>query len=198
MDAKDCDPVTLDLFRQKFFGSSQPKVKQDQKKAKKEKQHKIEDKIFKKETDIHTHATGDKNLDYGDILNLIEKDDGSNKDTINTTKIKKQLKKLSKDSSKKLDAPISGIKRVKIMREKGQEMASKHASKYIPQVKQAREEVQHDFTTPDKIRSGGATNLKSISQIASNINSSNPASTMEQKIQDQLTKAGLQSEKDLI
>lgn len=116
MDAKDCDPVTLDLFRQKFFGTAQPKAKQVQKKAKKEKQHKIEDKIFKKETDIHTHATGDKNLDYGDILNLIEKDDGSNKDTINTTKIKKQLKKLSKDSSKKLDAPISGIKRVKIMR----------------------------------------------------------------------------------
>ena len=116
MDAKDCDPVTLDLFRQKFFGTAQPKAKQVQKKAKKEKQHKIEDKIFKKETDIHTHATGDKNLDYGDILNLIEKDDDSNKDTINTTKIKKQLKKLSKDSSKKLDAPISGIKRVKIMR----------------------------------------------------------------------------------
>ena len=30
---------------------------------------------------------------------------------------------------------MSGIKRVKIMREKGQEIASKHASKYIPQVK---------------------------------------------------------------
>jgi hypothetical protein len=71
-------------------------------------------------------------------------------------------------------------------------------AKFLPQVKQAREEEQHDFTTADKLRSGGAVNLKSISQMASNVTEASATSTMEKQIQAELRKAGLQSEKDLV
>jgi len=54
--------------------------------------------------------------------------------------------------------------------------------KYLPQVKAAREEEQHDFTTNDKIRSGGGVNLKSVGQIASNLTENRATSEMEKKI----------------
>ncbi len=55
-------------------------------------------------------------------------------------------------------------------------------SKFIPQVKKAREEEQHDFTTDDKIRSGGGITLKSLGQIASNLTENTASSEMEKKI----------------
>ena len=62
----------------------------------------------------------------------------------------------------------------------------------------AREETQHDFTTADKLRSGGAVNLKSVAQMASNVTEANASSSMEKQIQAELRKARLQSEKDLV
>jgi len=55
-------------------------------------------------------------------------------------------------------------------------------SKYIPQVKAAREEEQHDFTTADKLRFGGAVNLKSLGQMASNLTEATASSDMEKRI----------------
>jgi U3 small nucleolar RNA-associated protein 14 len=49
-------------------------------------------------------------------------------------------------------------------------------------VKASREEEQHDFTTADKLRSGGAVNLKSVAQMASNATEASATSVMERKI----------------
>jgi len=76
-------------------------------------------------------------------------------------------------------------------------MNKKIVSKYIPQVKAAREEVQADFTTKDKLSGGsGAVNLRSLSQIAAN--NSTPSNKMEERIQASLAKQGIVSEKDLV
>ena len=58
---------------------------------------------------------------------------------------------------------MSGVKKQRIMRQQAQELNNKFVSKYIPQVKKEREEVQHDFTTSDKLRFGGGVGLKSVS-----------------------------------
>ena len=68
------------------------------------------------------------------------------------------------------------------MRAGALELNKKVIKKYLPQVKAAREEEQHDFTTPDKIRSGGGVNLKSLAQIASNLTENRATSEMEKKI----------------
>ena len=83
------------------------------------------------------------------------------------------------------------------MRAQAQQLNSKIVSKYIPQVKAAREEVQHDFTTSDKLRSGGAVNLKSLGQMAANLTEATASTDMEKQIQKQLKASGIQSEKDL-
>ena len=83
------------------------------------------------------------------------------------------------------------------MRQQAQELNTKLVSKFIPQVKKEREDQQHDFTTADKLRFGGGVNLKSVSQMASNINESNADSEMEKKIQAALKAQGIQSEKDM-
>jgi len=86
-------------------------------------------------------------LDFGDIFNQIEKQkatepgDQEAAETINTTKLKKQLKNLKRDPSKQLATPLAGVKKQKIMREQAQQMNSKIVSKYIPQVKANREAV---------------------------------------------------------
>ena len=56
--------------------------------------------------------------------------------------------------------------------------------KYIVQVKQGREEVQTDFTNPDKILHGGGVQLSSVRQIAAN--HSKPQTTLEHQIHDEL------------
>ena len=80
-------------------------------------------------------------LDFADILNELEfkTNDQPSGDQVNTTKLKKQLKNLKRDGSKVLSAPLSGYKKVKIMREQAQEVNSKLVSKYQPQVKANRE-----------------------------------------------------------
>ena len=107
----------------------------------------------------------------GDLFNSIDKEkmksDGAEKKedtTVNTNKLRKQLKSLKKESEKAptLKAPING------RRKKRQEMAlnyeinQKNMAKYIGQVKRSREEVQSDFTAPDKVLHGGKVNLQSI------------------------------------
>ena len=68
------------------------------------------------------------------------------------------------------------------MREQAQELNSKLVSKYIPQVKAEREADQHDFTTSDKLRSGGAINLRSLNQMAANLTEATASSAMEKRI----------------
>ena len=74
----------------------------------------------RREADIHLDTIKKKSnpgestkLDFGDIFNQLE----NQSDVVNTTKLKKQLKNMSKDGSKTLGAPLSGYKKVKIMRE---------------------------------------------------------------------------------
>ena len=63
------------------------------------------------------------------------------------------------------------------------DLNSKLVTKFQPQVKKNREEEQHDFTTAEKLRSGGAVNLKSLGQIASNLTTATASGDMEKKIQ---------------
>lgn len=61
-----------------------------------------------------TEDKGD--LDLGDILANI-----SGGDAVNTTKVKKQAKAMTKDkAAPQLTKPVSGIKKLRIMREKAQ------------------------------------------------------------------------------
>ena len=73
----------------------------------------------------------------------------------------------------------------------------KHVSKFIPQVKHNREADQLDFTTRDVIGEGGGVRLNSLNQIASNLRESQATSSLEKQIQEELTRQGLHSEKDL-
>jgi hypothetical protein len=72
----------------------------------------------------------DDKLDIADILNQIESNqfssmkqnkgkgqDEPQEETINTTKMKKQVRNLKRDGSKVLTEQLSGYKKVKIMRE---------------------------------------------------------------------------------
>lgn len=83
------------------------------------------------------------------------------------------------------------------MREQAQGLNSKIVSKYVPQVKQNREQEQHDFTTADKLRFGGNVNLLSLGQKAANLTEATASSVMEKQIQEHLKATGMYSEKAL-
>lgn len=151
MDPENCDPVTLDLIKSKYFGTSDKDSKiQKEKKKKASKQKNVVDKfeedeaaplVHRSEADIHitkkklknragkassslTQTSGaiveSQGLDFGDLFDQIEGKDNNEKsgsELINTTKLKKQIKNLKRDPSKVLTAPLSGYKKLKIMRE---------------------------------------------------------------------------------
>ena len=68
-------------------------------------------------------------------------------------------------------------------------------------MKRAREEVQSDFTTADKLLHGGKVTLNSLGQIAANLESSASAGgftdQLEQQVQAELSRQGLRSERDM-
>lgn len=101
---------------------------------------------------------------------------------LNTTKLRKQFKSLDKEAQKApvLQAPVGGRKRKRQEMEANYNINQKNLGKYIQQVKKAREEVQSDFTTKDKILHGGGIVLNSMAQIAANReNSSSSAFTSQ-------------------
>ena len=83
----------------------------------------------------------------------------------------KALKK-EVDKSPALEKPISGRKRVKQEQKANYEINAAKLGIYLPQVKRAREEVQSDFTTADKLLHGGKVTLNSLGQIAANLDTS--------------------------
>ena len=122
----------------------------------------------KEEDLLHTDTVGgNEKISLGDIFHSIDKDklDADKQDgTVNTNKLRKQIKSLKKEVEK---APVLAVKRSG-RKKKLQEMAAnyeinqKNLAKYIGQVKRAREEVQSDFTTPDKVLHGGKVVLNSL------------------------------------
>ena len=121
--------------------------------------------------------------------------------TVNTNRLRKQMKALKKEVEKApaLEKPISGRKR-KIQEQKANyEINKKKLAVYLPQVKRAREEVQSDFTTADKLLTGGKVVLNSLGQIAANLegNLSGFTGQLQQQVQAELKRQGLRSEKDL-
>ena len=149
----------------------------------------------------------------GDIFNSIDQDkyaessgtggQGKEVSTVNTSKLRQQMKSLKKEVEKSpaLRAPKNG------RQAKRREMALNYdinvqgLAKWIGQVKRAREEVQSDFTTPDKLLHGGRVALNSIAQMAANVDDGQhleqDADSMERQIQAELKKQGLTSEKDI-
>lgn len=135
VDPKDLDPVTLDLFRQKFLGSEAKGKKEKQRKSKRANKVDLveEDERAQKtrgEGDIHLHSYkrlkqegGEKvvsqQLDFADIFRQIETSKAADpsEPQVNTTKLKKQLKVVRKDPSKTLSVPLSGAKKLKAMRD---------------------------------------------------------------------------------
>lgn len=78
------------------------------------------------------------------------------------------------------------------------EINQQKLGKWIGQVKRAREEVQSDFTTADKLLHGGGVALNSVAQIAANAeNPSGFTSQLEQQVQAELKRQGLTSDKDM-
>lgn len=75
------------------------------------------------------------------------------------------MKSLHKETQKApaLDAPVSGRKRKRQEMEVNYGINQKNLGKFINQVKKAREEVQSDFTTSEKILHGGGVALNSMS-----------------------------------
>jgi U3 small nucleolar RNA-associated protein 14 len=152
MDPSNCDPATIALYRNKFFGSTSAKSESKPKNKKANKKNKpVEEEVNSllathTESDIHLKTDSllkkrgkafSKNkegkiqkegalvqsntLDFADILNEIEDRTGSKKqatdqDSLNTTRLKKQLGNLKKDGSKVLTTPLSGHAKVKLMR----------------------------------------------------------------------------------
>ena len=191
LDPKTCDPEMIDSLRKKFYGRGPPVegvvISSEKKKVKKtknkdEKLAKFAEKVDKKDDDVDAwHMTsGAGNLELGDIFANLDKSDGK---AVNTTKLKKQLKALSKDDqARTVTKQMSGIKKQRLMREQAQELNAKLVSKYIPQVKKEREDQQHDFTTSDKLRYGGGVTLQSVGQMAGNVTEATADSEMEKKI----------------
>jgi len=70
-------------------------------------------------------------LDFGDLFNQIDHSAAQEGDKLNTTKIKKQLKSMNKDDSKQLGAKLSGVKRLRLMREQAFDHNKKSVGKYI-------------------------------------------------------------------
>lgn len=73
---------------------------------------------------------------------------------------------------------------------------AKNLGKYIGQVKRAREQVQSDFTTNDKILHGGGIALNSVAQIAAN-REGNTGSALESAVTAELKRQGLQTDADV-
>ena len=74
------------------------------------------------------------------------------------------MKSLKKEAEKApaLTAPVSGRKRKQQEMHANYEINKQKLGKWIGQVKRAREEVQSDFTTADKILHGGSVALNSM------------------------------------
>lgn len=193
-------------------------------KARKEKQkeeRKAQAKLASiKESDIlHTDAIGgSEKLTLGDLFQSLDAQKMEGKEfsaieqtkdkkkptgeqgTVNTNKLRKQLKSLKKETEKApaLSAPVSGRKRKKQEMQANYEINKQKLGKWIGQVKRAREEVQTDFTTADKVLDGGGVALNSMVQIAANAdNVSGFTSQLEQQVQAELKRQGLNSEKDM-
>ena len=137
---------------------------------------------------------GSEKLNINDVFQSLDQNE---KTTLNTTKIRSQLKTLNKqkEGSIKIDAPVNMRARARQERAANYEINSKKIGKYIPQVKRAREEVQHDFTSADKLLHGGQVNINSAKQIAAN---STAVTDLEIQIENELKRQGLSSEKDLV
>lgn len=148
--------------------------------------------------DAEKFAGGDQTASGKAVAKKPEAADGT---TVNTTKLRKQMKALKKEVEKApaLDKPISGRKR-KVQEQKANyEINRKKLDVYIPQVQHARKEVQSDFTTADKLTDGGKIALNSLGQIAANLESSKSGFTdqLEQQVQAELKRQGLRNESDL-
>ena len=119
------------------------------------------------------HDDDDQQLTLGDIFQSIganklqEKSKGKNgsgAETINATKLEKQIRELRKEAQKNpgLSKPLTGRKRLQIEREENYKQVQKHMAKWIPQVKANRETDKLDFTTRDVIGEGGGVKLNSL------------------------------------
>lgn len=117
---------------------------------------------------------------------------------LNANKLRTQIKKLNKqqEGAVQLEGPLAGRKRVRLEQEANYKINQKKMSKYLAQVKHAREEVQADFTTADKISYGGGIQLKSAKQMAANFNK--PQSALEIQIYEEQKRQGLINEQDLV
>lgn len=109
------------------------------------------------ENEVNNAIGGSEKLTLAEVFQSLESGNQVQASGLNTTKVKSQLKKLSKNSegAMKLEQQISGRKRVRQQQEANYEINKQNLKKYLNQVKKAREEVQTDFTTSDKILHGG-------------------------------------------
>ena len=176
-----------------------------------------------KESDL-VHSTdgigGNERISMSDVLNSIDTEkfaaketsnpsaqkkaskSVANNETINTGKLRKQMRLLKKEVDKHpaLQKPVSGRKRVKQEQKANYEINAAKLGVYLPQVKRAREEVQSDFTTADKLLHGGKVTLNSLGQIAANLDTNKSggfSDQLEQQVQAELQRQGLKSEKDM-
>ena len=125
---------------------------------------KQQDLAHKSESELIGALGGEENLTMGALFSSL-----SDK-TTNTTKLRSQLNKMTKDKSGsiKLDAPVAARIRKQQEQAANYKINQQKMGKYINQVKKGREEVQADFTAHDKILHGGGVNLSSTKQIAAN------------------------------
>lgn len=195
IDAESRQPEQSAIVKKSKLTDAKTLKKVEEKRAKKRQQAREEREEQQrlaslKESDL-MHSTdgigGNERISMSDVLNSIDtekfkttvdrKAAGESKQrqgaeaTINTGKLRKQMKTLKKvvEKSPALDKPISGRKRVKMEREQNYKLNAAKLGIYIPQVKRAREEVQSDFTTADKLLHGGKVTLNSLGQIAANL-----------------------------
>ena len=104
IDPADCDEQFLNQMRHKFGLSNKPA-----KPNKKVKFEKVQKEPESDDAQISEHGE----LDLADMMTNLDKSK-----TINTTKVKKQLKSISKDSqAKKVEKPLSGVKKQRVMRQ---------------------------------------------------------------------------------
>ena len=113
------------------------------------------------EADLLLPGSSTDKLTLSDLLNSLN---GEGNQVLNTTKLKKQFKKLDKEAQKApvITAPVSGRKRKRQEMEANYNINAQNLGKYLGQVKRAREQVQSDFTTSDKILHGGGVALNSV------------------------------------
>ena len=149
---------------------------------------------------------GNEKISLGDIFQSIDKDkfkesdDKQDDGTVNTNKLRKQIKSLKKETERApvLAPQLNGRKKRRQEMALNYDINVQNLRKWIGQVKRAREEVQSDFTTPDKILHGGKVALNSLAQMASNINGQEEgADGMEAQVLAEMKKQGLSSDKDL-